>query len=80
MPSALQAVGWALRPLPFMETPVGATATTFTLRVRRGQPVGVSFSPQDVGKVLERLTPEFDARRGGRGQPAARPAGWGPAR
>jgi cytochrome P450 family 135 len=38
MPSALQAVGWALRPLPFMDRCYARYGESFTLRVRTRRP------------------------------------------
>jgi len=38
MPSALQAVGWALRPLAFMDRCGERYGEIFTLRVRRRRP------------------------------------------
>jgi cytochrome P450 len=48
MPSALQALGWALRPLPFMERCNDRYGEIFTLRVRRGRPWVVLTDPADV--------------------------------
>jgi cytochrome P450 family 135 len=58
MPSALQAIGWAVRPLPFMESAARRYGDTFTLRVRGGRPWVFLSDPQDVGKVLT-ITPEL---------------------
>jgi cytochrome P450 family 135 len=52
MPSAVQALGWALRPLPFMERSRERYGEMFTLRVRRGRPWVFLSEPRDVGKVL----------------------------
>jgi cytochrome P450 len=48
MPSALQALGWASRPLPFMERCHDRYGEIFTLRVRRGRPWVVLTDPEDV--------------------------------
>jgi cytochrome P450 len=58
MPSALQALGWALRPLPFMESCRGRYGDIFTLRVRRGRPWVFLSDPEDVGRVLT-ISPEL---------------------
>jgi cytochrome P450 len=58
MPSALQAVGWALRPLPFMQRCRQRYGEIFTLRVRGGRPWVLLSDPADVGKVLT-ITPEL---------------------
>jgi len=58
LPSMLQAVGWALRPLPFLESSRRRYGDTFTLRVRRGRPWVFLSDPEDVGKVLT-ITPEL---------------------
>jgi cytochrome P450 len=52
MPSALQAVGWALRPLAFMERCRRRYGDLFTLRVRGGRPWVLLSDPEDVGRVL----------------------------
>ena len=57
MPSRMQAVGWALRPLPFMERCRERYGDLFTLRVR-GRPWVFLSDPADVGKVLT-ITPEL---------------------
>ncbi len=58
MPSATQAVGWALRPLPFMTSARRRYGDTFTLRIRRSRPWVFLSDPEDVGKVLT-ITPEL---------------------
>jgi cytochrome P450 family 135 len=58
MPSAMQAVGWALRPLPFMASTRRRYGDTFTLRIRRGRPWVFLSDPEDVGKVLT-ISPEL---------------------
>lgn len=62
MPSALQALGWALRPLPFMERANDRHGEIFTLRVRRGRPWVVLTDPADV-KLL--FTADASAVRAG---------------
>ncbi len=62
MPSALQALGWALRPLPFMERCNNHYGEIFTLRVRRGRPWVVLTDPADV-KLL--FTTDASAVRAG---------------
>ena len=57
-PRALQAVGWALRPLPFMTSARRRYGDTFTLRIRRSRPWVFLSDPEDVGKVLT-ITPEL---------------------
>lgn len=52
MPSALQALGWALRPLPFLEGCARHYGERFTLRVRRGSPWVVLSDPEDVKLVF----------------------------
>ncbi len=57
MPSALQALGWALRPLPFMERCHERYGEIFTLRVRRSRPWVVLTDPADV-KLLFTSDPD----------------------
>jgi cytochrome P450 len=52
MPSALQAVGWALRPLPMMERCRRRYGDIFTLRVRRGRPWVFVTRPEHVKQVF----------------------------
>ncbi len=52
MPSALQAAGWALRPLAFMDRCAERYGETFTLRVRRGRPWVFLTNPEDVKQVF----------------------------
>jgi cytochrome P450 len=52
MPSALQAVGWALRPLPFMERCRERHGEIFTLRVRHGSPWVLLTEPEDIRRVF----------------------------
>ena len=58
MPSAMQAVGWALRPLPFMASARRRYGDTFTLRIRHSRPWVFLSDPEDVGKVLT-ISPEL---------------------
>lgn len=52
MPSALQATGWALRPLSFMERCERRYGEIFTLRVRRGRPWVFLTNPEHVKQVF----------------------------
>jgi cytochrome P450 len=52
MPTALQAVGWALRPLPFLDRCRARYGSTFTLRVRRGSPWILLTEPNDIKQVF----------------------------
>jgi cytochrome P450 family 135 len=52
MPSALQAAGWALRPLAFMERCQQRYGEIFTLRVRRGRPWVFLTNPEHVKQVF----------------------------
>jgi cytochrome P450 len=52
MPSALQAIGWATRPLPFMQSCTRRYGDLFTLRVRRDRPWVLLSNPDHVGQVL----------------------------
>jgi cytochrome P450 family 135 len=52
MPSAVQAVGWALRPLSFMERCQERYGEIFTLRVRRGRPWVFLTNPEHVRQVF----------------------------
>jgi cytochrome P450 len=72
MPSALQAVGWALRPLPFMQRCRERYGDVFTLRVRRGRPWVLLSDPADVGKVLT-ITPELVLAGAGEANPLLGP-------
>lgn len=58
MPSALQAVGWAERPLPFMERCRKRYGDTFTLRIRHAGVWVFLCDPEDVKRVF---TAEADA-------------------
>ncbi|HYM56182.1 MAG TPA: cytochrome P450 [Solirubrobacteraceae bacterium] len=52
MPSSLQAIGWALRPLPFLERCGRRYGDAFTLRIRRGSPWVLVTDPADVRRVF----------------------------
>ncbi len=52
MPSAVQAVGWALRPLAFMDRCHERYGDTFTLRVRYGRPWVFLTNPEHVKQVF----------------------------
>lgn len=52
MPSPLQALGWSLRPLAFLERCNRNFGKTFTLNVRRGKPWVVLTEPEDVKRVF----------------------------
>jgi cytochrome P450 len=65
MPSVLQAAGWALRPLPFMERCEERYGELFTLRVRRGSPWVFLTHPDHVKQVF---TTSADQMRAGAGE------------
>ncbi len=52
IPSALQAVGWARRPLPFLERCSHRYGEVFTLRVRHGGTWVVLSDPEDIKRVF----------------------------
>jgi len=52
LPSAVQAAGWALRPLALMDRCRDHYGDTFTLRVRRGRPWVFVTDPQHVKQVF----------------------------
>jgi cytochrome P450 len=52
MPASLQAVGWALRPLGFMERCHRQYGEIFTLHVRRGRPWVFLTNPEHVKQVF----------------------------
>ena len=58
-------VGWALRPLPFMETSRRRYGDTFTLHVRRGRPWVLLSDPEDVRQLL---TASAESVRAGAGE------------
>jgi cytochrome P450 len=72
MPSAVQAVGWALRPLPLMESARRRYGDIFTLRVRRGRPWVFLSDPEDVGRVLT-ISPELVRAGAGEANPLLGP-------
>jgi cytochrome P450 family 135 len=72
MPSAMQAVGWALRPLPFMERCRERYGDLFTLNVRRGRPWVFLSNPEDVGRVLT-ISPELVRAGAGEANPLLGP-------
>jgi cytochrome P450 len=72
MPSELQALGWALRPLPFMASCRRRYGDIFTLRVRRGRPWVFLSNPTDVGKVLT-IAPELVRAGAGEANPLLGP-------
>jgi cytochrome P450 len=52
MPTMVQATGWALRPLSFMDRCQQRYGETFTLRVRRGRPWVFLTNPEHVKQVF----------------------------
>jgi cytochrome P450 len=72
MPSMLQAVGWALRPLPLMESSRERYGNIFTLRIRHGRPWVFLSNPEDVGKVLT-ISPELVRAGAGEANPLLGP-------
>jgi cytochrome P450 family 135 len=64
-PSALQAIGWALRPLPLMERCHRRHGDVFTLRVRRGRPWVFVTRPEHVKQVF---TTDAELMRAGAGE------------
>jgi cytochrome P450 family 135 len=65
MPSALQATGWALRPLAFMDRCGERYGEIFTLRIRRGRPWVFLTNPDHVKQVF---TTEPQLLRAGAGE------------
>ncbi|HTC72421.1 MAG TPA: cytochrome P450 [Solirubrobacteraceae bacterium] len=65
MPSALQAAGWALRPLAFMDRCAERYGEIFTLRVRRSRPWVFLTNPEHVKQVF---TTDADLLRAGAGE------------
>jgi cytochrome P450 len=65
MPSAIQAIGWALRPLAFMDRCQQRYGETFTLRVRRGKPWVFLTNPEHVKQVF---TTDAELLRAGAGE------------
>jgi cytochrome P450 len=72
MPSQLQALGWAIRPLAFMQTSRDRYGDIFTLRIRRGRPWVFLSDPQDIGKVLT-IAPELVRAGAGEANPLLTP-------
>jgi cytochrome P450 family 135 len=72
MPSALQAIGWALRPLPFMAQSSRRYGDMFTLRIRHGRPWVFLSNPEHVGKVLT-ISPELVRAGAGEANPLLGP-------
>jgi cytochrome P450 len=72
LPSELQALGWALRPLPFMASCRRRYGDIFTLRVRRGRPWVFLSDPEDVGRVLT-IAPELVRAGAGEANPLLGP-------
>lgn len=72
MPSALQATGWALRPLSFMERCQERYGDTFTLRVRRGRPWVFLTDPEHVKQVFT-TAPELMRAGAGEANPLLGP-------
>jgi len=58
MPTPLQAVGWATRPLALLASSRRRYGDIFTLRIRHGRPWVFLSDPEDVGKVLT-ISPEL---------------------
>ncbi|HYB23856.1 MAG TPA: cytochrome P450 [Solirubrobacteraceae bacterium] len=65
MPSSVQALGWALRPLAFMDRCAERYGETFTLRVRRKRPWVFLTNPEHVKQVF---TTEPQLMRAGAGE------------
>jgi cytochrome P450 len=65
MPSAVQAAGWALRPLGFMDRCAERYGEIFTLRVRRSRPWVFLTNPEHVKQVF---TTEPQLLRAGAGE------------
>ena len=65
MPTALQAAGWALRPLGFMDRCAERYGEIFTLRVRRSRPWVFLTNPEHIKQVF---TTEPQLMRAGAGE------------
>jgi cytochrome P450 len=65
MPSFVQATGWALRPLPFMDRCHERYGEIFTLRIRRGRPWVFLTNPDHVKQVF---TTDAELMRAGAGE------------
>jgi cytochrome P450 family 135 len=72
MPSAIQALGWAVRPLAFMEQCQRRYGETFTVRVRRGRPWVFLTNPQHVKQVFT-TAPELMRAGAGEANPLLGP-------
>jgi cytochrome P450 len=72
MHRALQAVGWALRPLSFMESSRRRYGDTFTLRIRNGRPWIFVSDPEDVGRVFT-IAPQLVCAGAGEANPVLIP-------
>jgi cytochrome P450 family 135 len=72
LPTGVQAVGWALRPLSFMESCSRRYGDIFTLRVRRGRPWVFLSDPRDIGRVLT-ISPELVRAGAGEANPLLGP-------
>jgi cytochrome P450 len=72
LPNELQALGWALRPLPLMTSCRRRYGDIFTLRVRRGRPWVFLSNPEDVGRVLT-IAPELVRAGAGEANPLLGP-------
>jgi cytochrome P450 len=64
----MQAIGWALRPLPFMQRCSDRYGDIFTMRIRAGNPWVFLSNPADVGKVLT-ISPELVRAGAGEANP-----------
>ncbi len=72
LPAPLQALGWAARPLAFMESCRRRYGDIFTLRVRGGRPWVLLSAPEDVGRVLT-ISPELVRAGAGEANPLLGP-------
>jgi cytochrome P450 family 135 len=64
MPSAVQAIGWAMRPLAFMDRCAQRYGEMFTLRIRRERPWVFLTNPEHVKQVFTTDTNLFRAGAG----------------
>ena len=64
MPRALQAIGWALRPLPLMRRAGERHGDLFTLRIRRGRPWVLTSHPENVKRLFTARAEDFRAAAG----------------
>lgn len=72
MPSSLQAIGWALRPLSFMDRCAERYGEIFTLRVRKGRPWVLLTNPEHAKQVFTRA-PELMGAGAGEANPLLGP-------